>query len=243
MGYIYTMPKQKKDIVQTKNPRTGKYVKIDRSIGRILESKKSDGPYKGVPVLTQLGAPIPDKLIEIRQSLSTQLSILGFQSIDASSLVTGKDFLDKIWKIILGVPLGIAVLTPDMPERTIANIYYELGLMDALGKETLIIKSKGYSIPSDFKRTEYVNFDNKFSGSFEKFGQNLIEREEHYWLMAEIMEADPVLAIDYIKRAYLLNPKQKYKQEAKRIFMEKMDSIDDQSKIHIRNFISYKFQS
>jgi len=51
MGYIYTMPKQKKDIVQTKNPRTGKYVKIDRSIGRILESKKSDGPYKGVPVL------------------------------------------------------------------------------------------------------------------------------------------------------------------------------------------------
>jgi len=45
------MAKTKKNIVQTKNPRTGKYVKIDRSKGRIVDSKKSDGPYEGVPVL------------------------------------------------------------------------------------------------------------------------------------------------------------------------------------------------
>ncbi len=42
--------KKKKDIVQVKNPRTGHYVKIDREEGRILDYKKSDGPYKGVPV-------------------------------------------------------------------------------------------------------------------------------------------------------------------------------------------------
>ncbi len=45
------MAKVKKRIVQTKNPRTGRYVKIDRSKGRILDSKKSEGPYKGVPVM------------------------------------------------------------------------------------------------------------------------------------------------------------------------------------------------
>jgi hypothetical protein len=39
-----------KDIVQVKNPRTGHYVKIDRDEGRILDHKKSEGPYKGVPV-------------------------------------------------------------------------------------------------------------------------------------------------------------------------------------------------
>ena len=77
-----------------------------------------------------------------------------FCEVDASSLVTGKDLLDKIWKIILGAPLGIAVLTKDMPDKTIANIFYELGMMDALGKETLIIKSKDYQIPSDFMRTQ-----------------------------------------------------------------------------------------
>lgn len=41
----------KKGIGQTKNPRTGKYVKIDRDKGKILKTKKSDGPYKGVPVI------------------------------------------------------------------------------------------------------------------------------------------------------------------------------------------------
>lgn len=40
----------KRDIVQVLNPRTGKYVKIDRSIGRIIAHKKTPGPYKGIPV-------------------------------------------------------------------------------------------------------------------------------------------------------------------------------------------------
>lgn len=41
---------EKKDVVQIKNPKSGKYVKIDRSAGKIIGHKKSDGPYKGVPV-------------------------------------------------------------------------------------------------------------------------------------------------------------------------------------------------
>lgn len=41
----------KKRIVQTKNPRTGRYVKIDRAAGRILSTKKSEGPYKDVAII------------------------------------------------------------------------------------------------------------------------------------------------------------------------------------------------
>ena len=41
---------KKRDVVQVKNPRTSKYVKIDRSAGKIVSTKKSPGPYKGVPV-------------------------------------------------------------------------------------------------------------------------------------------------------------------------------------------------
>ena len=40
----------KRDIVQVKNPKSGHYVKIDRSIGKILSYKKTEGPYKNVPV-------------------------------------------------------------------------------------------------------------------------------------------------------------------------------------------------
>jgi hypothetical protein len=38
----------KKDIVQVKNPKTGLYCKIDRSIGRIISYKKTNGKYKNI---------------------------------------------------------------------------------------------------------------------------------------------------------------------------------------------------
>jgi len=44
------MATAKNNIIQTKNPKTGNYVKINRSKGRITGVKKSAGPYKGVPI-------------------------------------------------------------------------------------------------------------------------------------------------------------------------------------------------
>ncbi len=41
---------KKARIVQSKNPKTGRYVKIDRQKGQIIASKKSPGKYAGVPV-------------------------------------------------------------------------------------------------------------------------------------------------------------------------------------------------
>ena len=35
--------------VQVKNPITGRWVKLDTNTGRIVDTKKSAGPYKGVP--------------------------------------------------------------------------------------------------------------------------------------------------------------------------------------------------
>ncbi|MDP2216375.1 MAG: hypothetical protein Q8J68_03700 [Methanolobus sp.] len=39
-----------RDIVQVKNPKSGRYVKIDRDAGRILDHKKTEGPYKNIPI-------------------------------------------------------------------------------------------------------------------------------------------------------------------------------------------------
>ena len=41
---------KKHDIVQVKNPRTERYVKIDRTEGIIIGHKVSPGPYKNVPI-------------------------------------------------------------------------------------------------------------------------------------------------------------------------------------------------
>lgn len=39
-----------KNRVQVKNPLTGRYVKLDTRTGRIVDHKKTEGPYKGVRV-------------------------------------------------------------------------------------------------------------------------------------------------------------------------------------------------
>lgn len=44
------MSKTKHDMVQVKSPRTGRYFKIDRTLGIIVAFKKSEGPYKNVPI-------------------------------------------------------------------------------------------------------------------------------------------------------------------------------------------------
>ena len=41
----------KPDIVQLRNPRSGHYVKVDRTQGKILDHKRSAGPYKNVPIV------------------------------------------------------------------------------------------------------------------------------------------------------------------------------------------------
>jgi len=40
----------KNNIVQVRNPRADRYVKIDATEGKILGMKKSPGPYKGIEI-------------------------------------------------------------------------------------------------------------------------------------------------------------------------------------------------
>lgn len=40
----------KRDIVQIRNPRSDRYVKINRDVGRIISQKKTPGPYKNIPI-------------------------------------------------------------------------------------------------------------------------------------------------------------------------------------------------
>ncbi|KHE92080.1 MAG: hypothetical protein SCABRO_02131 [Candidatus Scalindua brodae] len=56
----------------------------------------------------------------------------------------------------------ISVIDETMSSDTLCNIFYEVGLMHALGKEAIVIKTKDAKVPSDFVRTEYVRFDKNF---------------------------------------------------------------------------------
>jgi len=169
-------------------------------------------------IITQLGDPVPEIILSIRKELTSLLNQSDIKVIDANSEVTGRDFLLKIWKQILSVPLGIAIVYEGMNKRTLANIFYELGMMHAYGKETLIIKSDGFDIPSDFVRTEYVNYDDNFSSNIQKYIDSFFEQAEYYAFVSNQLDKNPLLAIDYLKRAYLITGDNSFKQEAKNIF-------------------------
>ena len=155
-------------------------------------------------LVTQLGDPVPEGVAAIRRSVSDLCTGAGYEVIDARTQVTGRDFLLKIWRMIASAPLAVGVCHEEIPFSAQANIYYELGVAQALGKETLLVKSPGASVPSDFVRTEYVEFDEGFDANFTAYLNTVREQAGHYERIADQLERNPVLAIDYLKRAFLI---------------------------------------
>ena len=170
-------------------------------------------------LMTWLGHPT-ETFRTLRNQVEAQVRENGFRCMDAGSTVTGRDFLEKIWTLILRVPVGIALVDKSFSTSTVANIFYELGMMQAYGKETLVIKTPGTNVPSDFVRTEYVEFDQHFSQNLAKFFHHLRDLASHFAKMAHQFEKNPFLAIDYLRRAYLLTADEQFRQQANRIFNE-----------------------
>jgi len=179
-------------------------------------------------LMTQLGKPTPPVIQEIRDAIADIFSNHRIDIIDANSVVSGKDFLIKIWRMLLGVPLGIGIIHKEMSQQTFANIFYEIGMLQAYGKENLVIKTVGTPVPSDFVRTEYIEFKSGFKDQMEKFVESFFKQAEYYSSMADQLENNPLLSIDYLKRAYLISGESVLKDNAKQIFKEA--KIADRSK-------------
>ena len=141
----------------------------------------------------------------MRRAVTRLCRNANYEVIDAHAQVTGRDFLLKIWKLIAATPLSVGICHEDIPSATQMNIYYELGVAQALGKETLVIKSPGVNLPGDFVRTEYVSFDSGFESKFNRYLESLQEQADHYELVADQLDRNPILAIDYLKRAFLIS--------------------------------------
>ncbi len=167
--------------------------------------------------MTQLGQPVPPKLQKMRGQITSQLQKKTFEFIDADSIVTGKDFLDKIWKMIISVPVGVAIIHEDMSPKTIANVFYELGMMDALGKRTIVVKSPDAAMPSDFVRTEHIEVAHDFNREFQSFLDSVREQESYFEEFAENLEKNPLLSIDYLRRAYLISGNHRYRAKAENL--------------------------
>lgn len=178
-------------------------------------------------LMTQLGEPLPDVIKEIRAKIEI-IANNTFKFIDADSQTTGRDFLLKICFLAASVPVGIAIIHENISHETISNIFYELGWMQALGKETLVIKVGDAPIPSDLIRTEYIPYDKNFDRHFRAYIISLQKRAEYYLKVADNIERDPLLAIVYLRRAYLLTGDNEIRMKAINIF--KSAGINDRAK-------------
>ncbi len=170
--------------------------------------------------MTKLGDPIPKEVIKVRSHLTEVFSDENITLIDANDIITGGDFLLKIWQILLGVPLGIAIISENMSNKTLSNIYYELGLVQAYGKENIVIKTEKAEIPSDFVRTEYIEFPSDFKRKLRKYLRRFSNLPKYYERMSQVVEKNLLLAIDYLRRAWLISGENKYKDKAREIFQK-----------------------
>lgn len=168
-------------------------------------------------LMTRLRPQVPEEVLEARTELRDVLLEHDLDLVDAESRTTGKDFMLKIWQLFISVPVGIAIVYQNMPSKTMANIFYELGWMEALGKEVVVIRIGSAPIPSDWVRTEFIVYDDRFRERIRAFVRSLRERAAHFEHMAELLEKDPLLALDYYRRAYLLTGEERPREMARRV--------------------------
>ena len=91
-------------------------------------------------------------------------------------------------------------------------------MRDEVGCMTIMIRVGDAEIPSDFVRTEYVPYDSDFDRCFGAWLDSLQEQASYYQRLAELVENNPLLAIDYWRRAYLLCGDAECRDRAHRVF-------------------------
>lgn len=187
--------------------------------GDAITSSVPSNPKKCF-LMTRLGVPKHPEVQLMNQAVKRCCRVVGFTVIDANSRVSGRDFLMKIWKLVASTPLSVGIVHEAIPAATQANIFYEIGVAQALGKETVIVKSINSEIPSDFVRTEYIVFNKRFERVFGKYLKGLSDQAAHYETVADQLERNPILAIDYLKRAFLITGDRKLKTKAKMLLKE-----------------------
>jgi hypothetical protein len=60
--------------------------------------------------MTRLGKPRPSIISAIRKSVIECCNKVNYEVIDASTKITGRDFLLKIWKMIAATPLSVGIV-------------------------------------------------------------------------------------------------------------------------------------
>ncbi len=91
---------------------------------------------------------------EVRKALAEK----GFAAVTAGDVRGTGDFLVKIVDLIRGCGFAVAVFSDATPAKTLANIFFEIGVAGVLGKPVQLVFSGDQGAPSDFVRKEWIAY-------------------------------------------------------------------------------------
>ena len=176
----------------------------------------------------------------------------GFTAIDAGGTTGSKDYLERILSLIRGTGFTVAIFSHDTRPTALANIALELGFAAMCGKPLVIVKSPQAVAPSDLKRTDWIDYENRQVTLFnQRLGQALDEIESlanfENDLIQTSLEArapDCAIALERANKGFLLSGNPHFVTAAERILrildaVAEGPSIDDLERLRreTRTFI------
>ena len=164
-------------------------------------------------MMLQLGEGVSQLEAEMDEVVSSVLHTRKLTALRASSERGQKDYLDKIIQLIRGCGIGVAIFSEYTPAPTLANIFFEVALCNLLGKPVLIVKSDGAKAPSDFVRTEWINFGvgkkPQLRKDFSHSVSSILEFAKYYESIGDIaLDAEDVdleLAYERYRQSFLID--------------------------------------
>lgn len=92
------------------------------------------------------------------EEVQAALERANFAAVTASAVRGTGDYLHKILELIRGCGFGIAVFSDRTPPRTLANIFFEVGMAGVMGKPIQLVLTGENPAPSDFVRSEWIAY-------------------------------------------------------------------------------------
>ena len=181
-----------------------------------LANEEMTGAFKPLPgcafVMMHSAKSIAPVEREIEKRVNAALREKGFRTTKATGAFGTKDYLDKIVQLIRGCGFGLAIFSEFTPAKTLANIFFEIGICYVLGKDVIVIKTRDAQVPSDFVRNEWIEFDPAdqphFAALLQRACDAIRENATFYVKLGDIaLEATDIdyeLAFERFKQAALL---------------------------------------
>jgi hypothetical protein len=184
-------------------------------------------------IMRQLGRPPAIDLV-MNEAVVRLLAERGFGAIDADATTGGKDYLERILGLIRGTGFTVAIFSDRTRARSLSNIALELGFAALCGKPLVVVKSPRAVAPSDLKRTDWIDYDQRDLQSFQrKMGQAIDEIERLCnWeddLLQTSLDArspDCAVTLERANNGFLLSGDERFVAAAERI-LQILDGVDE----------------